>query len=427
VRTDTDGNVTLEFGDGSQMIVRADSRLVFDTLSMYGGGAFIDSRLRLYQGRSDVRARSRETGQSRYQIWTPAAISTTRGTDFRVGLSDPRSTMRTEVLSGRVDLTAQARTVTLEKGFGTIVDKGAAPRPPRALLPPPDLTGMPEVFERVPIRFQISALPGAAAYRFEIAEKPDFDLLAFDQVSPSVTLGGIDLADGTYHARVRGIDDVGIEGFNAGKMVFVNARPQPPLLMDPVQDGMVPDGSAQFRWTQSDEATAYRFQLAREAEFGHPLVTRAEFRGTSLSLDAPLAPGRYGWRVATIDNQGDLGPFSDIQSLRVPEPGPAVKPPQTSDDAVVLRWSAGLPGDTYRLQMARDKDFEQVLVDTITTEPSATVTSPESGEYFVRVKTIEASGSEGTFGPTQIFSYQKSPNWFLVVPIFSLIVVLAIL
>jgi hypothetical protein len=427
LHTGSDGNVTLQFGDGSQMIVRGDSHVAFDTLSMYGGGAFIDSQLRLYQGRSDVRATSTESGQSRYRIWTPAAISAVRGTDFRVGLSDARQTMRTEVLSGRVDLTARARTVSVEKGFGTIVDKGAPPRPPRALLPPPLLTGVPEVFERLPVRFQTSPLPGAVAYRLEIANQPDFTRLVFDQVSPSVTLGGIDLADGSYHLRIRGIDDVGIEGFNAGKAVLVNARPEPPLLMDPVEDGMVPDGNPVFRWTQSDDAAAYRFQLAWEGKFEHPVFAKDEIRSSSLSLDAPLAPGRYGWRVATIDNEGEVGPFSDTQRLRVPEPGPAVEPPQTSDDAIVLRWRAGLPGDTYQLQLARDKDFEQMRIDTTTTEPTATVTLPETGEYFVRVKTIEASGSEGVFGPTQNFTYQKTPDWFSVIPIFGLIAVLALL
>jgi hypothetical protein len=427
IGTGLDGNVTLEFGDGSELVLRAGGRMVFDTLSIYGGGAFIDSRLRLYQGRSEVRARSAEPGQSRYEIWTPAAISAVRGTDFRIGLLDGQATMRTEVLRGRVDITAKARTIAVQDGFGTIVDKGAAPRPPRALLPPPSLVGLPDVFERVPIRFRIADLPGAAAYRLEIARDASFESLVFDQVTASTTMGGIDLPDGEYHLRVRGVDDLGIEGFNAGRRVAVNARPEPPLLIEPDKDAVVPDGNPVFRWTRPDEAAAFRFQLAREGAFDRPLFEEAETGRSSVSLAAPLAPGLYGWRVATIARGGDAGPFSDIQGLRVPEPGPAVEPPETGDDAIMLRWNAGEQGDTYRLQMARDRAFEDVVVDTITTEPSATVTPPAAGEYFVRVITIPASGDEGAFGPVQSITYEKTPYWMAILPVFAVIVALLML
>lgn len=420
IETGNDGSVSLEFADGSRMLVGSDTRLVFDTLSVTGGEAFVDTRLRLLNGHTSVRTRPGDDTIIRYEISTPAAISAVRGTEFRVGVQDGGNAARTEVLNGEVAVTGRARTLMIAEGFGTVVDRGRPPRPPRPLLPAPDLGAMDDVIERIPVRLRFAPVPGAASYRLEVAANPSFEPVLVDRISPDAVFSGFELADGGYAVRVRCIDALGIEGFDGLKRVVVNARPEPPLPLDPPPGGVVPDGKPGLRWTEPEEAKGYHLQLAAEGNDARPLVDVKPVDGTRFTLDRALAPGRYRWRIATIAADGDEGPFSDAQGFRVPPPGPSAAAPEVGDGTVTVRWRAGEPGDRYRLQVARNKDFTEVVVDLRADAPQATLGRLDAGRYFVRVATIDASGEEGPFGAPQEFSVGTDRYWLLILPFLGL-------
>ncbi|MFZ1414673.1 MAG: FecR domain-containing protein [Defluviicoccus sp.] len=427
VTTGADSSVNLEFADGSTLRVGAGSRVVLDILSVAGGTAFVDTRLRLLKGTTTMRARSRRAGGSRAEIRTPAALSAVRGTDFRVGVLEANEAMRTEVLSGRVVVSARAKTVAIGAGFGTVVDLGSSPRPPRPLLPAPELTDVPAVLERVPVRIRVSEVNGAAAYRLEIARDAAFTQVVAERVAATPSITGPDLADGSYVLRVRAIDALGQEGRDATRAFVLNARPEPPFPIEPGEGGVVPDGLPQFRWSEPDEAAAYRFQLTAGDDFQTPLAAADRLGEPRFAVTAALPPGAYRWRVATIDKQGEEGPFSDPQRLRVPQPGPVPEKPELSDTAMMLRWPAGLPDDRYRVQMARDNAFTDLVVDQETTEPSIRLERPDDAVVFVRVQTIDASGEASAFGAPQRIELPSDAPWLLAVPILGIILALILL
>ena len=416
IETGADGSVGLEFADGSQLLLANDSRLVCDTLSVTGGTAFVDTRLRLVNGRADVRARGEEQAIIRYEISTPAAISAVRGTVFRVGVQDAGNAARTEVLKGEVAVTARRRTLTLAEGFGTVIDKGQPPPPPRKLLPAPDLGAMSDVIERVPVRLRFAPLAYADGYRLEVATNPSFTPVIVERTATAAEFSGFDLPDGTYAVRVRAIDALGLEGFDANKRVVVNARPEPPLPLDPPANGSVPGGKPALRWTEPDEAKAYHLQIAAEGAESRPLVEVAAVDGGGFAVERELPPGRYRWRVATIGRDGDEGPFSDAQGFRVPPPGPTAAAPEVGNDTITVRWRAGEPGDRYRVQVARDKAFTEIVADLAVDEPKAELGRLDAGRYYLRVRTIEASGEEGPFGTPQEFSVGSDKYWLLILP-----------
>lgn len=427
VTTAADSSVSLEFADGSTLRVAAESRVILDILSVAGGNAFVDTRLRLLRGSTTMRARALRTSGSRTEIRTPAALSAVRGTDFRVGVLEANEAMRTEVLSGQVAVSARAKTVAIAAGFGTVVDLGAPPRPPRPLLPAPALTDVPAVLERVPVRIRVAEVKGATAYRLEIARDAAFMQVVAERVAPTPSITGPDLADGSYVLRVRAIDALGQEGLDATRAFVLNARPEPPFPLEPNEGGVVPDGLPQFRWSEPDEAAAYRFQLAAGDDFAAPLAAADRLSEPRFAVTSALPPGTYRWRVATIDKQGEEGPFGDPQQLRVPQPGPVPEQPDLSDEAMVIRWPAGLPGDRFRFQMARDNAFTDVIVDQETTEPSIKLERPDGGVVFIRVQTIDADGEASAFSAPQRIELPSDPLWLISVPILSVLLALILL
>jgi hypothetical protein len=69
---------------------------------------------------------------------------------------------------------------------------------------------------------------------------------------------------------------------------------------------------------------------------------------------------------------------------------------------VHLTWKNAGAGFTYQLQMARDKEFRQILIDEKCNKPEITFPEPAaSGAYYIRLKPIGPDGRAGNFSPAQ--------------------------
>jgi hypothetical protein len=419
VEVSATGSATLGFADGSRLLIAPGSVVRMDALRAYGDGGMVDTRVRLQEGRTDTQVPATKYPATRFEIWTPAAVSAVRGTEFRVGVAEEGGVSRTEVLAGMTEVNAQNRSVRVREGLGTITTRGRPPGAPRLLLPAPDLTVLPPKFDRVPIRFRIEPVANAQAYRIEIAPTSAFETLLFDSVGEDTMVRGPDLPDGRYGMRVRAIDDQGLEGFDATAEIVVDARPEPPLLMEPIKEGKVREEIPAFRWSMPVNAVSFRFQLTKNDDFTAPLVNLDAQTSTSLRLDQPIAPGDYSWRVATTEASGKTGPFSDPQSFELkPAPAsPELEPPKRDEDSMVFRWRAGEPDQTYQVQFARDPAFEDILFDEQVGEPQVIIGRPEPGQYFLRVRTLDDDGYEGPFSTTQSV-YVSPEEWWplLIIP-----------
>lgn len=414
IHTGSDSNVTLQFADGSLLLIEANSRLVLDAISIYGGTGMVDTRMRLQHGRLNNRVTSEQVPGMRYEIETPAATSTVRGTEYRISAASDPPVSRPEVLDGRVRVKGEAKTVVVRRGFGTVTRLGAAPAVPTPLLPPPDLSALPAVVERVPIQLSFPPLDGAVAYRTQIAPDRTFKTLLFDGKSDFPQFRGPDLPDNHYVLRIRGIDSQQLEGRDAYRRFMLDARPEPPLLIAPTYDETVRDSSPTFQWAKPEGATGYHFQLAEGSRFAAPITNIPAQAETELALDRSLLPGIYYWRVATRTDSGETGPFSDPQRFEI-KPAPASPPleePQVDENHIVFRWSAGLPGQTYQFQMTRDARFESFVVDSRLAEPQVTVSRPASGFYYLRIRTLDTDGFVGPYGATQRINVP--PNYWLL-------------
>ena len=424
IRTGPDGSATLQFADGSRVMLRRDSELQLQTSQkrVLGNASIVS--LSLVRGNVENEVTPLGDSGGRFEIRTRAAIAAVRGTQYRVSVEG--ETMRTEVVTGAVHVANATGQVTAQAAQGTVAQSGRGPVAPTAMLPMPSLDGLPETIERLPIGWPIPALAGASRYRTQLAATSQFSAMLSDEVTDTARIRVRDIADGTYALRVRGIDAQGIEGLSAERTLVIHTQPEPPLLIEPAPETTTTNARPSLRWTQADASLQYRVQLSTGGTAASVPVDEQVVSSASVQPPQDLPPGMYQWRVAAIHPTKGQGPWGDVQPFRRVLPGPDVEIPAPQDGALTLRWTAQPQTSHYHLQMARDESFTSPLVDVDTDTPQFSLTDLQPGPHHVRVRTTGTDGYTGPWGSTQTFVVPDQPShWraliLLILPVLAIL------
>lgn len=399
LRTGPDGHAVVKLIDGTVLRLRPDSTLRLTESRRVPRTEVTRAGVRLQGGRVEVEATKARAGVPGFRVDTPQGVLGVRGTEFRVAAVDART--RGEVLGGAVAVAGAGGEQRVEAGFGTVVDGAGRVAPPVPLLPAPALPAALPLQERVLIRLQLPAVPGAAAYRGQVARDAGFDQVLAEVLSPGSELRLADLPDGEYRLRVRAADAQGLEGQDATTGFRLKARPEPPIPSAPEPRARIIGGRVEFQWAANAQAGSYRLQLASEPGFAAPLRDLADLRALRNTVEG-LAPGTYHWRLRSVRPDGDLGPWGDGSSFEVrPEP-PAPPKPAVGDNGVRFAWQ-GLPGQQFDFQVARDEGFTQLVLERRMTETTIELPRPGTGRFWVRLRAIDPDGWVGPFGAPQYF------------------------
>ena len=411
IRTEANSSLSVRFIDGSQALLLKDSMLKLDNLSEYPNTGMANTQLKLETGRVETQVKHLKGAASRYEIRTPMAQLGVRGTDFRVGTDVALQTSSAEVLSGTVQAENSAGAVEVKQGFGTVMAIGRPPSQPIQLLPAPDLSAIPSLIDRTPIRFRWQAMAAASSYRVQIERDKLFSVVLDENIFTRSEASFPDLPDGQYAMRVRAIDSNGLEGLNASREITVKARPEPPFLQSPEDQSTQRGDRLDFTWAKVSEAVGYHFQLASDADIKNTLLEERNWADTRFATPKPIMPGKYYWRVASRRASGDLGPFGDIQqfTLKAIPVAKDAAPPLLNDKLLTLQWKGGAPGQTYQLQLARNREFTSLLKEATLSEPKIELQRPAGGAIYIRVKAIDSDGYEGPYGTAQEIQIASNP------------------
>jgi hypothetical protein len=397
LRTGDNSTVLLQFVDGSQAFMLANSKMTLTQLRAYTTTGMVDTRMKLDAGRIETAVKPL-IGGARYEVQTPATQIGVRGTNFRIA-ADP-SFGRTEVIEGKVATEAASQKVDLPAGFGSKTETGKPPAPPVELLPQPNLEKTPTEIQRLPVQIAWADVPKAVSYRAQISADKTFSTLASDTVFNSPEAIFADLPDGKYAVKVRAIDPVGLEGKDTVREFTVDARPEPPALTD--SRAVMEGDKAEFKWNaaaplRNEKIPAYHFQLASDAAFTK-LVADATATDNGAS-DSSLKPGQYYWRAASKLSNGKEGRFSEPQTLLVkaipppPPPPPPLPPspvlgvPAVGENMLLFNWTAPVAAQKFDFQLARDAEFKNIVAEKQTGETRLYLPRPASGShYYARVR-----------------------------------------
>ena len=412
VVTADDSTALLSLEDGSAILVQEQSEVEFTRLRRLGGGEYLDTNLRVRKGGLHMDANPSHRPDNSYVIQTAAASSAVRGTGFRVGVNS--DTARTEVLQGLVDVGNALGSVRVPENFGTVVEKDVPPVKPVRLLEAPDLGAVPAVVRYLPKVVVFDGPPEAAGYHVQVAKDEAFVQLVLDRKVKNRFMIDQTLPDGHYHVRVRAMDARGLEGKDAVTRLQVDARPEPPLVRQPLPGKPLHAGELLFSWADVDGVDAYLFELSADEGFSD-IKTRETVDGTQIKL--AVIEGDWYFRLTSVTGDGRKGPPGHPVELHVlPIPAtPEPKPPATKEGKLVLAWQAVEGVASYNVQVATDRDFQNLVVNQTTSEASLEVPRLPSGFYFFRLRSVDAEGYQGSFGTPQRFEVKPDSYWPLAI------------
>ncbi len=240
IETGADSSAIVELGDGSK--VQMMPRTLAEVTTQYGyafrdpatsaSTTWFSGAIRLVSGVLDTLANKQASRLSPLTVTTPTSVIGVRGTQFRVAFEDPSTGIsRTEVLEGKVqaDNTVQQVNANLSGGFGAAINPKEREIKVVSLLPALAQELLPAQVLRTstqsptPGRAQwlVGSLTGAAGYRAQFSIDEKFSQIQSDIKSNTPALDVSALVDGSYYARVRGVDSSGIEGFDAVRLVQI--------------------------------------------------------------------------------------------------------------------------------------------------------------------------------------------------------------
>ena len=211
-------SLRMQFADKSELQVLPNSEVVLDKLSHFKATGMVDTRIRLNTGGVRTRVIKQKPGD-RYEIITPAAVTAVRGTTFRLS-SDENKIGRTEVLDGRVAVSADQAEKDVNSGFGIVAEQNKPLPEPVELLDPPELSDNQSV-GATRLKVWWFKLEGAEFYRYELATDENFDQISVASRTNDNRIQLDELAPGQYYLRVRGVDQYRLEGFDAVKSFVI--------------------------------------------------------------------------------------------------------------------------------------------------------------------------------------------------------------
>ena len=297
--------------------------------------------------------------------------------------------------------------------FGASLAPGKKPAVRPGPLPPaPDLSGVPALFDHLPIKLH---LPGGLPLRVQVANDAAFDHIQLDtRLDAGDDLRIPLLADGPWHLRVRAVSPEGLEGLDAVRDFQLRARPESPFLVEPAANAKLPVGDVTLRWTHDTDAANYVVEVARDAQFAQVALHDGQVRGEQAVFhptdsDFGAADGLYWWHVASVDAGGRRGAWSDTQAL-ILRPTPRAPLGRVSPDgsAIELAWG-GEPEDRAEVALARDAAFAQIVARGDFGTSSGKLARPSTGTYYARYRFVEPDGFKSAWsGPVKV---EVESNW----------------
>ncbi|RDE24833.1 LysM peptidoglycan-binding domain-containing protein [Motiliproteus coralliicola] len=236
-------------------------------------------------------------------------------------------------------------------------------------------------------------------------------------VSDNGQVSSIEVLEGSV--AVKGADQQSLIKAGFGTRVAEGKAPLPPRKLLPAPalkpvEGAIRSINWVLQWQSVEGAHAYRLEIAEQRSFDTLLWQQLSVHHRAALPDLP--DGRYFARIRAVDSLGLEG-HNAVQELLLdarPQAPIQLKPDDQQlyrGESPTLRWTASQEADHYRLEIAADAQFEQLLVnqDQLAATRFDTAELPIPGTYFWRLTSIAADGEQGPVGTVRSWQVKAIP------------------
>ncbi len=209
-------------------------------------------------------------------------------------------------------------------------------------------------------------------YHVQVSTQATFDSAVVDDstiTSASLQIGPLQ-SGRIYYWRVSATNTGGTGPYSViWSFSTLLPPPPPPVLSQPPNGSVDRPTTLTLSWSSSATATSYRVQVATDSSFGSPLVDDSTVTGLSRQVGPLRNITRYFWHVGAMNSGGASGysgtwSFTTIDTLPVPpvllSPGWGSVIPRSGSTAM---WNAAVYAKSYRIQIAADTSFGNVVED----------------------------------------------------------------
>jgi hypothetical protein len=346
-----------------------------------------------------------------FETRLPLALTGVRGTEFRLKVID-KETNQVEILRGKVAVKAGGRQLLLPGGTGSKVSKGHPPTPPRPLPAPPEPMQLKDIYRLLPIVLPIPAHATARLFHLRITtDKQGTEVLTDITAQPGKKFIIADLDDGTYFLFLTAVDKDNFESpAGTPQKLIVRTSPAAPIVSKPKNRIKTFSPVTTLEWLNSEQAAFYHTQLATDPEFS-TVIDEQDLREARMTTNE-LLPGDYYFRVRLVTEDNFSTLYSQTIAWTVlPQPKLGEAPPEIQDDgSIILRWPPVEGAVSYKLQVARDKKFNRIIInEKALDKPEYLLRDLDPGNYSIRVRTVMEGDLVSPWTPPQTMIVETKP------------------
>ena len=283
------------------------------------------------------------------------------------------------------------------------------------------------------LRFVWNGNEYASSYLIEIADNPEMHNPVFSQQTQHTSSIISSLSAGNWYWQVTpfyAINNIGAGASSKVSSFTIEQRGilQPPKLQLPELNGFVniteQDSNNNlkpifFSWQNDPEASSYRIRISPYQNLSSPIADTIIYNNyyQVIPSEIGLTNGRWYWGVTTTDIEGNTSSVSEIRAFTAvdgdivfytvfPPEGYGIADSRMFD--IKFTWKNNIPGN-FRFQIAKDKEFTNVMVDDIVEESTLSVSGKtlSIGDYYWRIGTIDAiAGTEPLYTEPKKFTVQ---------------------
>ena len=272
-----------------------------------------------------------------------------------------------------------------------------------------------EITTREP-EFKWGKETSAAKYQIQVSEDTTFGLpiVNADVASGETYRSTVGLKGGkNYYWRVRYADVNGIYGPWSVSWGFTIKKYEVQAL---APKGMLEASRPVYEWTDSYLANeTYSLQVSKDQSFTVLAVNDKGITTTSYKAMSALENlTTYYWRVKAIASDGDEGPWSEVEEIKLNYSGMVMLEPSAdaefSTRTPEFKWEAHSKAASYRLQIDEDiqfgsPDLDKTGIGTINCVSEAALKGGKS--YYWRVSYVDEAGVQGPWSEKRKFSIKS--------------------